>query len=129
MHDLCYRARLETHVEDVGNVHAAAKLIANLNKTSRLSSSHSHVNVRHFSKEYQERRTINRQVPNRVCVRSGQVGKKSNTGKVMAKHLKNKIIFNKDECYFLEDNVTYEKVAKYEDKGTYYCNFVANQVI
>jgi hypothetical protein len=37
--------------------------------------------------------------------------------KIIAKHLINKVVFHKDNCYFLKlSNLTYEKIHKYEDK-------------
>jgi hypothetical protein len=35
---------------------------------------------------------------------------------IIAKHLKNKIVFHKDDCYFLMPNLTYKKINKFEDK-------------
>jgi hypothetical protein len=36
---------------------------------------------------------------------------------VIAKHLKDKVVFHKDDCYFLrQSNLTYEKIHSYEDK-------------
>jgi hypothetical protein len=35
---------------------------------------------------------------------------------VIAKYLKNKVVFQQQKCYFLRSNITYEKITDYEDK-------------